>query len=97
MEQEDKAYLLEGQILYQIGQQEKRLKEIDRKRNATPREMTEQDWNNAFYSCTGAINQLMIVLSCHDNKLSNFQAKEAIEARTMNGASQLSLNRSKNS
>lgn len=75
-EKHSKAYLLEGQIMHQIRKQQKRLEDLDVMRKKEKPEITEQDYWNAFYSCHGAITQLMICLTCHDNPLSNFLSDE---------------------
>ena len=71
-----KAYLIECQIMHQIKKQQNRLDELDAMRKKEKPEITETDYWNAFYSCHGAITQLMIVLTCYDNPLSNFLAEE---------------------
>lgn len=73
-----KGYLLEGQILHQIKKQKARLADMDRMRKADPKEITEDGYWAAFYSCQGAIDQLMICLTCHDNPLSNFLCDEKL-------------------
>lgn len=71
-------YLLEGQILHQIKKQEARLEDIKRMRNADPREITEEGYWAAFHSCNGAIMQLLICLTAHDNPLSNFLSEKTV-------------------
>jgi hypothetical protein len=78
---DSKAFLIEGQLLHQIRKQQKRLNEINAMRNANPREITEKDYWAAFYSCNGAITQLMICLTAYDNPLSNFIHKEEVERK----------------
>jgi len=72
-----KSYLIEAQIMHQIKMQEKRLTEIEEMRNKIPCELPEKEYWTAFYYAHGAINQLMIVLTCYDNPLSNFLAYES--------------------
>ncbi len=72
----NKAYLIEGQILFQINKLRRRLLELKRMRDAEEPEITQADYRNAFYSCSGAIDQLMICLTSYDNPLSNFIAQE---------------------
>jgi len=69
----DKAYLLEGQILYQIKKQEARL--IQLKTMLEKREISHQSYERQWYMCKEAIDQLTLVLTCHDNPLSNFLSK----------------------
>jgi len=71
-------YLLEGQILHQIKKQEARLDKLKEMYNAEPKEITEEGYWAAFYSCHGAITQLTICLTAHDNPLSNFLSEKRL-------------------
>ena len=74
----NKAFLLEGQILHQIKKKKLRLLELDRMRNADPKEITEEGYWAGFYGCHGAIDSLTMCLTCHDNPLSNFLCEEKV-------------------
>ncbi len=75
-----KAHMIESQILHQIKKLEKKvkaldgqMKRVDRKGNPDP-EYTERDYWILFHSYHAAIDQLYIVLTCHDNPLSNYSS-----------------------
>ncbi len=77
-----KAYLIEGQILHQLKKMRDREAELTKMYKAKPREITEESYKIQMAMCYGATTQLMIVLSCHDNELSNFQAEEEKEKKS---------------
>lgn len=77
-----KAFMIEAQIMHQIKKQEKRIKELDAMLNHKDKhgnpdpEITKESYNNQWWMCQGAITQLMIVLTCYDNPLSNYSTQE---------------------
>lgn len=73
MEPNNKAYLLEGQILYQIHKNKERIIELDKLKSA--KEITKDSYERQWYMCKESIDQLTLVLTCHDNPLSNFLSK----------------------
>lgn len=75
----EKAYLIEGQIMFQIRKIEKRLSKIEAE--FSDGNLSEQDYYRAWWSCKGAITQLNIVLTSYDNPLSNFLALEKIAVK----------------
>lgn len=79
-----KAFMLESQIMHQIRKLQKKLDALDglmartdRKGNPDPEYTVEQYWIK-FYSYNACIMQLMIVLTCHDNPLSNYSSQEQL-------------------
>lgn len=74
-----KAYLMENQLLHQVKKLQERQKEIDRMVNADPREIPKDMYDKLSHRCDGGITQLLILLTCHDNPLSNFEAEQKKE------------------
>lgn len=70
---ENKAQLMEGQILHQIEKQRQRIEELVKL--AKDGHITSQSYDRQWYMCKGAIDQLTLVLTCYDNPLSNFLSK----------------------
>ena len=68
-----KAYLLEGQILHQIQKNRDRIEELNKLKSA--KEISAQSYDRQWFMCKEAIDQLTLVLTCHDNPLSNFLSK----------------------